>query len=190
MTEEPLAAAERPSPARPGRLLIIGLVALLTASIAYLGLNEARQEAGIRKGAMAPPFKLARYGGGTVSLEELRGKVVMLDFWATWCAPCVAEMPSLSKLAREYEGKGLVFLAVNRDEAEIAPAQVGVFIAQRASELSKSVVFGDDRMAMSYAVEALPMMYFIGRDGRVLESYMGYVSESALRRRIESALAQ
>jgi thioredoxin-like negative regulator of GroEL len=99
-------------------------------------------------------------------------------------------MPALSKLAREYEGKGLVFLAVNRDEPEIAPAQVGAFVAQRAPELAKSVAFADDHIAMSYGVDELPLMYLIGRDGRIIDSYAGYASEAALRRRIESALAQ
>jgi thiol-disulfide isomerase/thioredoxin len=188
MMEEPLAQTEQARSARSGRWLIISLVAALATAIAYLGIHEARHSTAMSRGALAPSFKLARYGGGTVSLEDLRGKVVMLDFWATWCLPCVAEMPALTKLAGEYEPKGLVFVAANRDDGETAPAQVGIFVAQRAPDLGKSVVFADDQMAMSYGLEALPTLYFIGRDGRIVDSYSGYASESALRRKIEKAL--
>jgi len=190
MTDEPLAQTERPRSTKSGRLLIIALVALLGTVIAYHGIYDAHRASALRSGAAAPPFKLARYGGGTVSLDELRGKVVMMDFWATWCPPCVAEMPALTKLAREYEPKGLVFLAVSEDDHETAPAQVGVFVAQRVPDLGRSVVFADGPTVESYGVESLPTLFLIGRDGRILESYSGYASESALRRRIESALGK
>jgi thiol-disulfide isomerase/thioredoxin len=190
MTEEPLAQIAQTPPARSARLWMLALVALLALAVMYLGVHDAREGARIRKGATAPPFKVARYGGGRVSLEELRGKVVMLDFWATWCAPCAAEMPTLTKLAGEYEPSGLVFLAANRDDAGAAPELVKGFVAHRAPNLGKSVVFADDQMAASYGLQALPTLYFIGRDGRVLESHSGYASESHLRRQIESALGK
>ncbi len=194
MTEQPIQSESSRTPRAgrvlSGRLLIFLLVALLGLSIAYLGIKDARLGAGVQVGAAAPAFKQQRYSGGTVSLEELRGQVLMLDFWATWCPPCVAEMPVLMKLAREYESRGLVFLAANRDEADGARAQVGVFIAERAPELAKNVVFADDAMAASYGVDSLPMLYFIGKDGRVLEAYSGYASEGQLRRRIEAALGK
>ena len=190
MTGEPLAEIDRTPPARSARLWMFALAALLGLAVMYLGVHDAREGARVRKGAAAPPFQVARYAGGRVSLEELRGKVVMLDFWATWCAPCAAEMPTLTKLAGEYEGAGLVFLAANRDDVGAAPALVKGFVAQRAPNLGKSVVFADDQMAASYGLQALPTLYFIGRDGRVLESHAGYASESALRRQIESALGK
>jgi thiol-disulfide isomerase/thioredoxin len=188
-TEGPLPQTDR-TPPRSARLWMLALVSLLALAVMYLGIHDAREDARIRKGAAAPPFKVARYSGGKVSLEELRGKVVMLDFWATWCAPCAAEMPTLTKLAGEYESAGLVFLAANRDDAGAASALVKGFVAQRAPNLGKSVVFADDQMAASYGLQALPTLYFIGRDGRVLESHSGYASESHLRRQIESALGK
>src|SRR5260370_19367839 len=79
------------------------LVALILVAFLYGGLRVARRPHLVGKGALAPSFTLERYGGGRISLDELRGKVVLLNFWATWCPPCVEEMPSLLKVARSEE---------------------------------------------------------------------------------------
>lgn len=139
-------------------------------------------------GLTAPPFSLERYSGGSLSLEELRGRVVMLDFWATWCPPCVAEMPHLVKLAREYEASGLVFVAANRDDAESARTDVNAFIAKIAPELAANVVFADDATAARYDVRSLPTLFLIDRGGKIVDAYSGFASESSLRKRIERAL--
>jgi thiol-disulfide isomerase/thioredoxin len=189
MNDKPPAQAEQKHPVKSG-LVVVALVALVGTSIAYLGIKKAQPRTGIQKGDAAPTFKLSRYGGGTISLDELRDKVVMLNFWATWCVPCAVEMPALTKLAREYESKGMVFLAANQDEPESAQEQVRLFVAQIAPNLGRSIVFADEQMTIKYAVEELPTTFFIGRDGRILESYVGYVSESLVRQKIESALGK
>jgi thiol-disulfide isomerase/thioredoxin len=186
MSEQATGAGQQ-NPARTGRWGFVFFGALLLAAIAYLGVREARQKL-IRKGTVAPSFKLARYGGGTLALDELRGKVVMLEFWATWCPPCVAELPSLTKLAKEFEPRGLVLVAANRDDAP--KADVETFVAQRAPALASNIVFADDATALTYRVESLPTLYFIDREGKIIESYSGYASESSLRSRIERALKQ
>lgn len=189
MSEQATGAGQQ-NPARAGRWAIVFFGALLLAAIAYLGVREARQKQLIRKGTVAPSFKLARYGGGTLGLDELRGKVVMLEFWATWCPPCVAELPSLTKLAKEFEPRGLVLVAANRDDAPTAKADVETFVAKRAPELAPNVVFADDATALTYRVESLPTHFFIDREGKIIGSYSGYASESTLRSRIERALKQ
>jgi thiol-disulfide isomerase/thioredoxin len=170
-----------------GRWVILALAGLLFAGVLYLGVLEARRSP--MEGVSAPSFKLERYLGGSLALEDLRGRVVMLDFWATWCPPCVAEMPSLVKLAREYEPKGLAFVAANRDEGDTARLQVKRFLTKHAPDLAPDIVFADDVTASRYQVRSLPMLYFIDRDGKVLGSYAGLASESALRKQIEQALA-
>jgi thiol-disulfide isomerase/thioredoxin len=169
---------------------MVVLSALLLGTMLYLGVQEGRVAAPIEVGASAPPFRMPRYLGGSLSLDELRGKIVLLDFWATWCPPCAAEMPSLAKLAREYQDRDLVVVAASRDEGESAAAQVGTFIARRAPDLAANVVFADDPTASDYRVESLPLLYLIGRRGDILGAYSGYASEAVLRGRIEQALSK
>lgn len=185
----PAAAAKDRQGAKWGVLLVLPVV-LVALVVAYVGIKKQQPPTGIEKGNAAPTFNLARYSGGTVSLEDLRGKVVMLNFWATWCVPCVAEMPSLTGVARDYESKGFVFLAINLDEPQTAREQVGLFVAQVAPGLAQSVVFADASSTVAYGVEDLPTTYLIGRNGRILTSHIGYVSQSLLRKEIESALGR
>ncbi|HVG58695.1 MAG TPA: redoxin domain-containing protein, partial [Hyalangium sp.] len=91
--------------------VLLGLTAVFgLAGLLYLGVMEAQRGKLVPDGAAPPSFQMERYGGGKLALSDLRGKVVMLDFWATWCPPCQEEMPSLVKLAKEYESQGLVFV--------------------------------------------------------------------------------
>jgi len=87
--------------------LAAGLLSLLIGSAAW---------AGVSKGQRAPEFALTALAGNKVSLSSLRGKVVLIDFWAQWCEPCKRELPQLDKLAQEYARKGVVVLAVNIDK--------------------------------------------------------------------------
>ncbi|HXN40787.1 MAG TPA: TlpA disulfide reductase family protein [Myxococcaceae bacterium] len=165
------------------------LVGLLFGAFLYLGVREAKQSHTLAQGAPAPGFSLARYEGGTLSLSALRGKVVLLDFWASWCEPCLAEIPFLVKLAREYEPMGLVLVAVNRDEGANVKASVGVFVAKQAPDLAPYIVFADTAVAAHYQINFLPTVYFIDREGKILSSYSGYSPEAAMRSRVEQALS-
>jgi len=114
----------------------------------------------------------------------------MLDFWATWCGPCVAEMPILLRLASEYESRGVVFLAASRDDPSVAKVQVGLFIDQRAPALARYAAFADEGTADAYDVSAIPTMVLIDRKGQVHASYLGAANERAWRARIEEVLAR
>lgn len=164
------------------------IAAVLLVGGLYLGILEAQRGDFLAEGSDAPAFALERYAGGAVSLEGLKGKVVMLDFWATWCAPCMKEMPSLVRLAREYEGRGIAFVAANRDDPEEARAVVDDYVRGRLPDVGPFVAFADDATAVSYRVRSLPTLYFLGRDGKVLFADSGVASEATLRRWIERAL--
>ena len=173
-------------PVLPVTLLALGIAGLL-----WSGIQEARSSRPVLTGQKeAPPFRLEKFGGGSVSSTELKGKVVMLDFWATWCGPCISEMPILLKLASEYEAKGVVFLAASRDDPSIAKVQVGMFIDQRAPALARYAAFADDGTADAYSVSAIPTMVLIDRKGQLHASYLGAASERAWRARIEEVLAR
>ena len=177
---------QRRFPVLPVALLALGIAGLL-----WSGIQEARSSRPAVTGQrQAPPFRLEKFGGGSISSSELRGKVVMLDFWATWCGPCIAEMPTLLKLASEYEKQGVVFLAANRDDASVAKVQVGMFIDERAPALARYATFADDQTADTYAVSAIPTMVLIDRKGQVHASYIGAASERAWRSRIDEVLAR
>ncbi len=181
-----------PRPRRPWILIVVGglaLAGLLTVMI-LSGVEDARTGAPVAKGEPAPAFQMERFSGGKVSLAGLRGKVVMLDFWATWCPPCVKEMPWLVRIAKDYESRGLVFLAASRDDPpETARADVGIFIVQREPELRRFVTFADDQVAERFGVQVLPTLYLIDREGRIIESHRGAISEKKLRARLDEIFA-
>jgi thiol-disulfide isomerase/thioredoxin len=169
-------------------LVVTGLLGV--GALAYLGVQEALRARLASDGMEAPSMKLEKYQGGTLSLGDLKGKVVMLDFWATWCPPCQAEMPALVKLAKEYEDKGLVFVAASRDEMPDAPLFVQEFILSRMPELAPYVVYAPDEMAATFQVTGLPTLYFLDKEGRVVDAQRGMLDEASLRRRIEQALGR
>jgi peroxiredoxin len=118
----------------------------------------------------APDFTLNDINGKKVNLSEFRGKVVVLNFWATWCGPCRAEMPSLNNLYNEYKDKGLVVLAVSMDTSE---KPVKSFVKEL--KLAFPVLMDKDKAVSfdEYAVLGLPTTFLIDKNGGVIEKIMG-----------------
>ncbi len=167
-------------------LVLVGLVAF--SGLVLMGVEEARRASLVPDGAQRSGFTMKRFGGGTLALDDLKGKVVMLDFWATWCPPCREEMPYLVKLAKEFEPQGLVFVAASRDDLETAPYEVAAFVNRHQPDLGPYVVYATDEIASAFQVTALPTLYFLDREGKVVDAQRGMLTEDALRRRIERAL--
>jgi thiol-disulfide isomerase/thioredoxin len=136
-----------------------------------------------RRGSAAPPFALRSTRGPVVELASLRGRVVLLDFWAAWCAPCLRAMPLLARLQREL-GSELVVLSVNIDgDAGSARRQ------ERESGGALTMLLDDGELAGRYGVQTLPHLVVVDRAGRVERMLVGEVSERALRAALGSALA-
>ncbi|HXG66496.1 MAG TPA: redoxin domain-containing protein [Blastocatellia bacterium] len=133
-------------------------------------------------GRMAKDFTLNGLDGKPVALKDLRGKVVLLDFWASWCAPCRIEMPHLEKLHREYKDKGLVVLGVNDEDAATARA----FLKSKGYTFPTLV---DDKREVSelYEVESIPTVFVINREGKIVVHYIGARSEKELRDALKKA---
>jgi len=142
---------------------------------------------GPKVGLVPPPdLALPLLEGGETRLEDLRGKVVVLDFWATWCPPCVESLPALGRVTREFSGPDLVTLTVNRDDGPDREAKVRAFLDRRGlSDLA--VALDDGRAAGALKVRALPTLVVLDRDGRVAMAHVGAMDEGSLRELFASA---
>jgi thiol-disulfide isomerase/thioredoxin len=136
-------------------------------SFAILGPKELALPAsptpveGTTVGNLAPDFQVQDVDGKPVSLSELRGKPAILNFWATWCGPCVHEMPYLQQVCEEWSTKGLMLLAINIDASS---SEVSQFL--QTHELSLSVLLGAKTdVAAKYNIRYIPTTFFIDKDG-------------------------
>jgi thiol-disulfide isomerase/thioredoxin len=135
----------------------------------------------------APDFALRDLGGQLVRLSDFQGQVRLVDFWATWCAPCREEIPVFNELQREYGERGFKLLAIAMDDA---PEQVVPVFARRHG-ISYSVLFGTEEVAEAYGpILGYPTKFLVDRQGRIVGSFIGPVPKSVLAERIRALLAQ
>lgn len=124
---------------------------------------------GVSIGNLAPDFQLQTLNGQTVSLKALRGKPVLINFWATWCPPCKAEMPYLQQINDTWSAKGLVLLAVDIGEK---PATVEKFMTEL--NLSMTIPMDTDgKVAKAYLIGAIPTTFLIDKDGVIRQKVIG-----------------
>ncbi len=134
---------------------------------------------------MAPNFKLASLTGQTLSLSNFRGKVVILDFWATWCGPCRLEIPEFEDLQRKYGPQGLQVIGISEDDSA---APVRQFYQQ--FKMNYPVAMATDKVGMLYGgIFGLPTSFVIGRDGRIYAKHIGAMSEGVFEREVRQLLA-
>ncbi len=163
-------------------------VAPVIVAIALAAAVVAGASAPVQPGQMAPDLRLPTSDGTMVSLAENKGKVVLVDFWASWCGPCKASFPALDGLYQDLHDRGLEVIAVNVDERR---ADANAFLADKPHTMP--VVFDPKGTApLAYGVTGMPTSFVIGRDGRVRFVHIGYTSRTvdAYRREIEQLLAE
>lgn len=117
----------------------------------------------------APAFSLKNLAGESVSLAGLRGKVVLVDYWATWCAPCVATMPEMQRLYEQYGSSGLTVLGVSIDED--GEKKVRPFIAKR--KYTYPILLDDQSSWKSFGVKAIPALFLIDKEGQIVKQWVG-----------------
>jgi len=140
------------------------------STIARAVRQAVRAHLALTNGQPAPDFTLADASGNKVSLSSLRGKVVYLDFWATWCAPCLAEMPASLELRQKFAGRDVVFLYVSLD-SKATDWQKYLATKQSASPNAVQLHDGgafDGPAPRAFNVQSIPSYWVIGRDGRII----------------------
>lgn len=179
--------------ADPRRFGALAAVAL-AAGLIWTGLSAVPQEATAggptsapREGFAAPDFRLTLLGGGEIALSDLRGKVVIVNLWASWCPPCRAEMPALQEVYEANRDRGLEILAVNTtyQDSEAAAAR----FVQEYGLTFPVPLDQTGEVSRSYLLRALPTSFFIDRDG-VIRSVVigGPMSKTTIQTTVEALL--
>ena len=138
----------------------------------------------------APDFTLKDLNGDNVSLKKYRGKIVLLDFWATWCPPCRLSIPELVELQKKYRGEGVVVLGISMDDPEMFPDKY-ILAFKEAFKMNYTILRADQKVAMDYfgtANMAIPTLFVINREGKLTDKIVGYAPgavENSLKRVLE-----
>jgi cytochrome c biogenesis protein CcmG/thiol:disulfide interchange protein DsbE len=171
------------------RKQLVILIALLTPALAVLALlaygfgRETKDIPSPLVGRPAPGFSLGLFDGSTVRLEHLRGKIVFLNFWASWCPPCRTEAPVLEEAWRKFKGPDVVFLGINTQDKEEAARDF-------LDEFSITYPNGRDeggKIAIDYGIWGLPETFFIDRAGRITYKHVGAIGLDTITAKIAEA---
>jgi cytochrome c biogenesis protein CcmG/thiol:disulfide interchange protein DsbE len=166
-------------------ILCLGLVWIAISAEGQVSTD--RSTPAPRPGFPAPNFSLVNLDGQEVQLGDFQGHPLVVNFWASWCPPCRAEMPAFQKIFAEYEPQGFVILAVNSQES-----RANAFDFTQSHGLTFPVLLDEDGdVSNHYRVVSLPSTFFINRDGVISEVvYGGPISEAYLRIQVEKLLKE
>jgi thiol-disulfide isomerase/thioredoxin len=165
--------------------LLAVLIAGILAGIYLRSNRPSHPKTGIAKqNLLAPDFVLPQLDGTPLRLSDYRGKVVLLDFWATWCDPCREETPHFIELEQEYADRGLQIIGVSMDDTS---SPVREFYEQ--FHVNYPLVMGDAKTGEAYGgVLGLPIIFLLDRDGRIVAKHMGSTKAEAFDREIAALL--
>ncbi|MBK8026779.1 MAG: TlpA family protein disulfide reductase [Chloroflexi bacterium] len=185
LDEGGVVAAEAPKGRRLGVGSIVLLVGVILAAVVF-GIALARQRLTQPTQGMAPDFEVQTFDGQTLRLSDLRGKVVMINFWASWCGPCRDEAPQLQAAWERYQDNGdVVFLG-------IAYADNGPRSIAYLEEFGISYLNAPDlgtRISDAYHIQGVPETFIVGRDGHIEQFIYAGITANSLSQIIDRALA-
>lgn len=178
--------------------IILAVLVIVVAAMLYSGRFFQHRPAGAGappglqgsaeqiKGKPAPDFELLDLNGKTVKLSELRGKAVLLNFWATWCSPCKTEMPWFVDLQQRYGSEGLQVVGVAMDDA--GKDEIAKFAKEM--NVNYTILLGKNAVAEAYGgVEFLPTTFYIDRQGKVQERVFGIAGRREIEENVKKILA-
>ena len=161
---------------------VAGLIALV---LICLQTASALAQDGSTAKTRAPEWKLSGLDGKLVKFSDFRGRVLILDFWATWCGPCRVEIPHFVELQKHYGDKGLTVIGITLDEQ--GPEVVKKFVKQLG--VNYPIVIGNEKVAEAYGgIDGIPTTFVIDRQGRIVSLHIGYDDKAAFEKEIQSLL--
>lgn len=159
-------------------IFTLGLVLIVGLGFFFFS-SEARSE-------IAPAWSLDDLQGKPVKLSDFKGKIVVLNFWATWCPPCVAEIPDFIEIEKEYRGKGVAVVGVSIDSLQ--PSEVAVFV--KKAGINYPIVMSTDEVTTKYgADDGVPITLIIRPDGTIADKHLGIVTKDYLEGHIQKLLS-
>ena len=188
MSQQPIGASEIPleSPPRSKRTGLIVAFAVILALLGLLAWGLRKVQAGPVNSGMAPDFTLTSFDGRTLTLSELRGQVVIINFWASWCPPCREEAAYLEQTWRKYEGKGVIFIGVDWVDTEKEALAY-------MDEFDLTYFNGPDigtRIAQAYNIQGVPETFYVAKNGELRGVHIGPLKSPELDNKIEELLAE
>lgn len=176
------------------RQWVVFSIILLVTAIGWIWISRTTPDPAYagnipipRQGFQAPDFRLNTIFGEDITLSNLNGKPVLINFWASWCPPCVAEMPAIQKIYQEYGNEGFIVLAVNASNQD--NLNNAVKFVEKNNLKFPILLDSDGQVSNQYLVQSLPTSFFIDRSGKIQEIVIGGpMAESLLRIRVEKLL--
>jgi thiol-disulfide isomerase/thioredoxin len=168
------------------KLTVVGTIAVVILALIYAGKYSGTETAQPPQGVLSnsKAFSLLDMDGKLVSLADYKGKVVFVNFWATWCGPCRQEIPDLIELYKEYKDKGFEILGVSMDDG--GAAVVKPFADQL--KINYKILLNGNKVAGAYGVTGIPATFVVDRQGNIRNTLIGIRPKPALEAEIKSLL--
>lgn len=189
-TEQMQGGGPAPEETQNGRRMTWGTGAIWLVLLAFLlllffGLRRT-QQGPVQPGAPAPQFSLKTFDGQTLDTTQMRGHVILVNFWASWCVPCEQEAAELQQAYENYKDKGVVFVGVNYVDTE---PEARDYMARFAITYPNGPDLGT-RISQAYRIRGVPETYIMGANGHLVEAKIGpYASLAEIQASLDRALA-
>ena len=167
--------------------MVVSLMLVFGFKLAKNGSAKSASSTSPAKNGLAPDFSLQTLDGKTVHLSDLRGKPVVLNFWATWCAPCKIEMPWFVDLQKKYASSGVQFLGIAMDDASTKD------IAEFAQNMNVNypILIGKEAVGDAYGgVQFLPETFYIDRDGKIVDKAFGLKGRGEIEDEVKKIISK